>query len=28
MSIAATNYTLQHSYNMCASNLYNLANKN
>jgi len=28
ISIAGTNYTLQHSYNMCTSNLYNLANKN
>jgi len=28
MSIADTNYTLQHSYNMFTSNLYNLANKN
>jgi len=28
MSIADTNYTLQHSYNMCTFNLYNFANKN
>jgi len=28
MSIADTNYTLEHSYNMRTFNLYNFANKN